>query len=123
LLIQGFFIGASVLAGLRGCNTLTRWASLERYTAAGNGEVRIDNNPVENAIRPSAVGKKNWLFIGHPKAGQRSAIIYTMIEECRLHGVDPFAYLVDMMPGIMDHSGHRIADLLPRQWAKSQRQG
>jgi hypothetical protein len=78
---------------------------------------------VENAIRPSAVGKKNWLFIGPPKAGQRSAILYTMIAECRLHGVDPFAYLVDVMPGIMDHSGHRIADLLPRQWAKSQRQG
>ena len=102
--------------------TLTRWASLERYAAEGNGEVRIDNNPVENAIRPSAVGKKNWLFIGHPKAGQRSAIIYTIIEECRLHGVDPFAYLVDVMPRIMDHSSHRIADLLPRQWAKSQRQ-
>jgi len=103
--------------------TLTRWPSLERYAEKGNGEVRIDNNPVENVIRPSAVGKKNWLFIGHPRAGQRSAIIYTIIEECRLHGVDPFAYLVDVMPKIMDHSSHRIADLLPRQWAKSHGQG
>ena len=103
--------------------TRERWASLERYAEEGNGEVRIDNNPVENAIRPSAVGKKNWLFIGHPKAGQRSAIIYTIIEECRLHGVDPFAYLADVMPRIMDHSSHRIAELLPRQWARSHGQG
>ena len=101
--------------------TRERWASLERYAGEGNGEVRIDNNPVENAIRPSAVGKKNWLFIGHPKAGQRSAIIYTIIEECRLHGIDPFAYLVDVLPRIMDHSSHRIAELLPKQWAQSQR--
>jgi len=99
--------------------TLSRWPSLERYAEAGNGEVKIDNNPVENAIRPSAIGKKNWLFIGHPKAGQRSAIIYTIIEECRLHGVDPCAYLVDVMPRIMDHSSHHIAELLPRQWAEA----
>jgi hypothetical protein len=58
-----------------------------------------------------------------PKAGQRSAIIYTIIEECRLHGVDPFAYLADVMPRIMDHSSHRIAELLPRQWARSHGQG
>lgn len=101
--------------------TLTRWRRLEQYAEAENGEVRIDNNPVENAIRPSAIGKKNWLFIGHPKAGQRSAIIYTIIEECRLHGVDPLAYLTDVMPRIMDHSSHRIAELLPRQWAESNR--
>jgi transposase len=101
--------------------TLSRWPGLERYAEAGNGEVKIDNNPVENAIRPSAIGKKNWLFIGHPKAGQRSAIIYTIIEECRLHGVDPCAYLVDVMPRIMDHSSHRIAELLPRQWAEANR--
>ena len=60
------------------------------------------------------MGKKNWLFIWHPKAGQRSAIIYTIIEECRLHGVDPFVYLVDVLPRIMDHSSHHIAELFPR---------
>ena len=101
--------------------TLARWASLKRYAEPGNGEVRIDNNPVENAIRPSAIGKKNWLFIGHPNAGQRSAIIYTIIEECRLHQVDPLAYLADVMPRIMDHSSHRIVELLPRQWAEARR--
>ena len=80
-----------------------------------------DTDEIENAIRPTAVGKKNWLFIGHPNAGQRSAIIYTIIEECRLHQVDPLAYLADVMPRIMDHSSHRIVELLPRQWAEARR--
>lgn len=77
----------------------------------------IHNNLVENAIRPSAIGKKNWLFIGHPKAGQRSAIIYTMVENCRLHGIDPLAYLTDVMPRLVDREdGAEVGDLLPRQW-------
>jgi hypothetical protein len=90
----------------------------------------------ENAIRPTAVGKKNWLFIGHPKAGQRSAILYTIIEpeqsgdrlpkaarrasaasqNCRLCGINPLEYLCDVMPKIMDHPVGRVAELLPRQW-------
>jgi hypothetical protein len=53
-----------------------------------NGHVEIDNNQVENAIRPTAIGKKNWLFIGDADAGQRSAIIYTIIENCRRRGLD-----------------------------------
>ena len=78
---------------------------------------QIDNNLVENAIRPSAIGKKNWLLIGHPKAGQRSAIIYTMVENCSVHGIDPLAYLTDVMPRIVDRdSGADVSDLLPRQW-------
>jgi hypothetical protein len=63
--------------------TRERWPLFERYAAEGNGEVDIDNNSVESAIRPSAVGKKNWLFIGHPSAGQTSAILYTIIESER----------------------------------------
>ena len=58
---------------------------------------RIDNNLVENAIRPSAIGKKNWLFIGHPAAGQRSAIIYSLVVSCQRHGKDPLAYLRDVL--------------------------
>jgi IS66 Orf2 like protein/Transposase IS66 family len=57
-----------------------------------------DNNLVENAIRPTALGKKNWLFIGDADAGQRSAIIYTVIENCRKRSLDPFAYLRDVWP-------------------------
>jgi len=66
---------------------LNQWPTLERFL--DHGEVEIDNNLVENAIRPTAVGKKNWLFFGSEEAGQRSAVIYTLIENCRRHGVDP----------------------------------
>jgi transposase len=93
------------------------WTELTRYAEVGNGRVEIDNNLVENAIRPSAIGKKNWLFIGHPKAGQRSAVIYTMVENCRMHGLDPQAYLADVMPTLVDREeGADVSDLLPRQW-------
>ena len=93
------------------------WPELVRYAEPGNGMVEIDNNLVENAIRPTAVGKKNWLFIGHPKAGQRSAIIYTMVENCRMQGIDPLVYLTDVMPRIVDREdGADVSDLLPRQW-------
>ena len=61
------------------------------------GEVEIDNNLVENAIRPTAVGKKNCLFIGHPEAGERSAIIYTLLISAKAQGVDPQAYLKDLI--------------------------
>ena len=70
---------------------IMRWANgrtLEVYLE--DGRVEIDNNLVENAIRPTAIGKKNWLFIGEADAGQRSAIIYTVIESCRRRGLDPF---------------------------------
>ncbi len=58
---------------------------------------RIDHNLVENAIRPSAIGKRNWLFIGHPTAGQRSAIIYSLVVSWQRHGKDPLAYLSDVL--------------------------
>src|SRR5690606_35371465 len=93
------------------------WTELTRYAEAGNGMAEIDNNLVEKAIRPSAIGKKNWLFIGHPKSGQRAAIIYTMVENCRMHGIDPLAYLTDVMPKLVDRkAGAEVGDLLPRQW-------
>jgi hypothetical protein len=58
---------------------------------------RIDNNLVENAIRPSAIGKKNWHFIGHPDVGKRSTIIYSLVVSCQRHGKDPLAYLRDVL--------------------------
>ncbi|MBU6300867.1 MAG: transposase domain-containing protein, partial [Verrucomicrobia bacterium] len=60
--------------------------------------------------------KKNWLFIGHPEAGQQSAILYTIIENCRLHEVNPVEYLEDVLPRIQDHPKARVCELLPRQW-------
>jgi transposase len=80
----------------KACDYLLRfWAPLTRHLE--HGVTRLDNNLVENAIRPSAIGKKNWLFIGHPDAGQRSAIIYSIVVSCRRHRKDPFAYLRDVL--------------------------
>jgi transposase len=77
---------------------------------------RIENNLVEQAIRPLKVGAKNWLQIGHPKAGPRLANLFTVVENCRLAGVDPEAYLVDLIARLPDHPMKRIAELLPHAW-------
>ena len=81
---------------------------------------RIDNNLVENAIRPSAIGKKNWLFIGHPEAGQRSAIIYSLVVSCQRHGKDPLAYLRDVLarlPAMTNQDD--LSPLTPAAWQPS----
>jgi transposase len=74
---------------------LNQWAPLTAHLR--HSHTRLDNNLIENAIRPSALGKKNWLFIGHPDAGQRSAIIYSLVVSCQRHGKDPLAYLKDVL--------------------------
>ena len=98
---------------------LGQWRTLEIYL--GDGRVEIDNNLVENAIRPTAIGKKNWLFIGDADAGQRSAIVYTLIECCRRRGLDPFAYLRDVLTRLPNMTNHQIPTVLPATWAKNQR--
>ena len=114
--LEGRFLPTSPLT-IAANYTAELWTELTRYAEPGNGMVEIDNNLVENAIRPSAIGKKNWLFIGHPSAGQRSAILCTMVENCRMHGIDPLAYLTDVMPKLVDReAGADVTDLLPRQW-------
>ena len=77
-----------------------------------DGRVEIDNNQIENAIRPTAVGKKNWLFFGEAGAGERGAILYTVIESCRRRGIDPYAYLNDVLTVTghfkRDHPGSKL---------------
>lgn len=81
---------------------------------------RIDNNLVENAIRPSAIGKKNWLFIGHPSAGQRSAIIYSLVVSCQRHGKDPLAYLRDVLSRLPSMTNQDdLTPLTPAAWQQS----
>ncbi|MEO7699366.1 MAG: transposase, partial [Opitutus sp.] len=78
---------------------------------------RLDNNLVENAIRPSAIGKKNWLFIGHPDAGQRSAIIYSLVVSCQRHGKDPLAYLRDVLGRLPSMTNQDdLTPLTPAAW-------
>jgi len=97
---------------------LAEWDSLLLYLE--DGRLEIDNNLVENAIRPTALGKKNWLFFGEAEAGERSAIIYTVIEACRRRSLDPFAYLRDLFTRLPTATNWQIKDLTPAAWAKSQ---
>ena len=96
---------------------LGQWVGLEVYLT--DGRVEIDNNLVENAIRPTAIGKKNWLFIGRVDTGERSAIIYSIIESCRRRGIDPHAYLTDVLERIPDAKTSDIKNLPPEAWARS----
>jgi transposase len=77
---------------------------------------RIENNLVEQSIRPLKLGARNWGHIGHPNAGPRLANLFTLVENCRREGIDPEGYLVDIIGRILDHPMKRIAELLPRQW-------
>ena len=94
-----------------------QWPLLVRFLE--HGETEIDNNLVENAIRPTALGKKNWLFFGSAEAGQRSAVIYTLIENCRLHGVEPYTYLKDVLTRLPRCTNKDVAQLTPQRWQGS----
>nr|WP_254899487.1 transposase [Methylomagnum ishizawai] len=91
--------------------TLKRWPALVRY--AETGDLPVDNNPVENAIRPIAVGKKNWLFSGSERAGQRAAAIQTLLGTAKLNGLDPAAWLRDTLAKLPAWPNSRIDELLP----------
>lgn len=93
---------------------LNEWKALTRYLE--DGRLEIDNNLTENAIRPSAVGKKNWLFIGHPEAGWRSAVIYSVIVSCRRRGIDPWEYVRDVFKRLPAMMQSQLPTLLPRSW-------
>jgi transposase len=99
--------------------TLGQWRTLEVFL--NDGRVEIDNNLVENAIRPTAIGKKNWLFIGQAEAGERSAIIYTVIESCRRRGLNPYTYLREVLTRLPRMTNKQIPEVTPEAWAKTQR--
>lgn len=86
-----------------------------------DGRIEFDNNLTENAIRPTKLGMKNWMFIGHEKTGWRSAVIYTFVEQVRRHGKDPFAYFEWVFDKLMhDPPPGELPDLLPAAWIKAQ---
>jgi len=100
----------------KACDYLLRyWDALTAHV--DHGETRLDNNLVENATRPSAIGKKNWLFIGHPDAGQRSAIIYSIVVSCQRHRKDPLAYMRDVLTRLPRMTNQDDLDALtPSNW-------
>jgi len=93
---------------------LGQWAKLEAYTR--DGRLEIDNNLVENAIRPVALGRKNYLFAGSHEGAKRAAIIYSLVATAKLHNVEPFVYLKDVLTRISAHPHHKLAELLPQNW-------
>ena len=91
--------------------SLKRWDALARYAQTGN--LPIDNNPVEQTIRPVAIGKKNWLFAGSERAGKRAAVIQSLIGTAKLNGVDPAAWMRDTLENLPLWPNKRIDELLP----------
>jgi transposase len=98
---------------------LGQWPAMKTYLE--DGRVAIDNNDIENDIRPSAVGKKNWMFIGSPEAGRRGAILYSLLISARNHGVDPQAYLRDVIERLPTMRPADLDALLPANWAAAHR--
>ena len=98
---------------------LKQWQTLEVFIR--DGRVDLDNNEVENAIRPVALGRKNWLFVGDAEAGQRTAILYTIIENCRRLEIDPWACLQDVLTRLPNMTNWQIPDVTPSAWARARR--
>jgi len=94
---------------------LSNWKQLGAYL--DDGRLEIDNNLIENRIRPTAIGKKNWLFFGGAEAGQRSAILYTIVECCRRRGIDPLTYLRDVLTRLPSMTNWQVKDVTPQAWA------
>jgi transposase len=97
--------------------SLKRWAALTRFIDDGN--LAADNNRIENLIRPIALGRKNWLFAGSLRAGQRAAAIMSLLHTARLNGHEPYAYLKDVLERLPTQPASALAELLPYHWKPS----
>jgi transposase len=95
--------------------SLKRWLALTRYL--DDGDLPLDNNWVENRIRPIALGRQNWLFAGSLRAGKRAAGVMSLIQSAKLNGLDPYAYLRDVLERLSTHPASRVHELLPQCWA------
>jgi transposase len=93
-----------------------QWEALNRYV--DNGILDIDNNAAERALKRIVIGRKNWLFAGSDNGGKRAAIIYSLIQSCKLNGVDSFKYLRDVLERVNTHPASKIEELTPRNWKK-----
>jgi transposase len=96
---------------------LSRWSELTQYAQPEFGHVLIDSNPIENGIRPTALGKKNWIFVGHPEAGWKSAVVYSILGTCKLLGVNPEDYLNWVLPRLAGAT-NQTTGLLPHDYLK-----
>ena len=97
--------------------SLNRWVALTRFL--DDGDLPIDNNWVENRIRPIALGRQNWLFAGSLRAGKRAAAVMSLIHSAKLNGLDPYAYMRDVLERLPTQSASRITELLPHRWTQT----
>ena len=97
-----------------------QWDALKRYTE--DGDLAIDNNAAERALRRVAVGRKNWMFAGNDDGGRRGAILYSLIASCQLHSIDPFHYLKDVFRRLPTQPADALAELTPKAWAETHRE-
>ena len=95
--------------------SLRRWDALGQFLR--DGDVSIDNNHIENLMRPWAMGRKAWLFAGSELAGKRAAMVMSLVQSAKLSGHEPWAYLRDVLERLLEHPNHRISELLPHRWA------
>ena len=93
---------------------MRNWPRLLRYTE--DPRLPIDNNVAEQAVRPIALGRKNWLFLGSERGGKAAAIYMTLLATCKRAGVNPYDYFCDIFGRIMSHSTHKLDELLPGTW-------
>ena len=98
--------------------SLNAWTALTRHLE--DGAAAIDNNHLEQQIKPWKLGAKNWLFVGSELAGQRAAVVMSLVQSAKLNGLDPWAYLRDVLARIHSHPSNRIDALLPHRWRPSQ---
>jgi hypothetical protein len=97
---------------------LNNWAALVRYTEAGF--LAIDNNVAEREMKRIAIGRKNWLTVGSPRGGQTAAVLFSFTSTCQRLGVEPWAYLRDMMERLPSWPADRLGELLPDRWTRAQ---
>jgi len=91
-----------------------QWRALTRFIE--DGILEADNNIAENAVRPVVLGRKNYLFVGNDAGGKRAAILYSLIESCKRHGINPVEYLTDVLTRIATHPATHVGDLAPANW-------
>jgi transposase len=97
--------------------SLRRWDALGEFLR--KGDVAIDNDHIENQMRPWAMGRRAWLFAGSELAGKRAATVMSLVQSARLDGIEPWVYLKDVLERLLEHPNHRIDELLPHRWKKT----
>ena len=94
-----------------------QWTALQRFVE--DGRLAVDNNRAENQLRIVALGRKNWLFAGSFEGARRAALLYSLVQSCKLIDVPPFAYLKDVLLRVATHPHRLIAQLTPRGWTQT----